>query len=105
MFKETMKQIVFWILVFCAVAVVAVFIGWYQGLPNPVGMFGIASGIAMSAVGYYAWKARAENIEKIKQNGVLSPEEMALIIQIKENCSTNLTEGLSKIISEEEMVG
>lgn len=105
MFKETMKQIVFWVLLFCAIAVVAIFIGWYIGLPNPVGMFAVVSGIAMLAVGYYAWKAKAENVEKIKQNGVLSKEEMAMVIQIKENCNTNLTEDLSRIISENEIGG
>lgn len=105
MFKETMKQIVFWILVFCAISVIVIFVGWYIGLPNPVGMFGIVSGIAMAVVGYYAWKAKAENVQKIKQNGILSPEEMAMVIQIKENGGVNFTESLSKIISEEEIGG
>ena len=105
MFKETMKQIVFWILVFSAVAVIVIFVGWFLGLPNPVGMFAVVSGIPMLSVGYYAWKAKAENVEKIKANGILSKEEMNLIIQIKEGCGTSLTESLSKLIPEQDIGG
>ena len=99
-----MKQIVFWILVFCAITIVAIFVGWYVGLPNCVGMFSVTAGIAMLAVGYYAWKAKAENVEKIKKNAVLSDDEMAMIIQMRESGSNNLSDFVPKVTSEQQEI-
>lgn len=100
-----MKQIVFWVLIFSGCLSVAVLIGWYFGLPNAIGMFAISAGIGTIAIGYYAWKAKAENIVKIKQNGILTKEEMSLIIQMKEECGNKFIENLSKVISTPEIGG
>ena len=100
-----MKQIVFWVLIFSGCLSIAVLIGWYFELPNAIGMFGISAGIGTIAIGYYAWKAKAENIEKIKQNGILTKEEMSLIIQMKEECGNKFIENLSKVISTPEIGG
>ena len=105
MWKEYSKQLVFWVLIFCGFATIAVFIGWYLGKEHAVEMLIPIVSIASVVIIYYANKARAENIEKIKKNGILSKEEIALIIQIKENYGSNLMEGLTKIATTQELVG
>ena len=38
MWKEYSKQLVFWVLIFCGFATIAVFIGWYLGKEHAVEM-------------------------------------------------------------------
>ena len=68
-------------------------------------MLTVVGSIAAFAVVYYTTKARDENIEKIKKNGVLSPDEIAMIIKIKEGCNTSLLDNLTKIASSTEIGG
>ena len=62
-------------------------------------MLAIFAWVASITVIYYSNKARDENLEKIKKNGVLSKEELSMIIKLKESDSPALTDILSKVIS------
>ena len=99
LWQEYSKQLTFWILIFCGVGIVAVLIGWYLGFPRAVEMLAIFAWVASITVIYYSNKARDENLEKIKKNGVLSKEELSMIIKLKESDSPALTDILSKVIS------
>lgn len=66
--RETSKTVLGSVLIFCGAFSIAVLVGWFNGLPDVLGMLGIVSAIATLVVKYYMEKAAKENIQKIKQD-------------------------------------
>ena len=67
---ETSKFVLGCTLLFCAVLAVAILAGWYYGLDGAPEMLAIPAGIAGTVIGFYSWKARAENAIKLSKERV-----------------------------------
>jgi uncharacterized membrane protein YfcA len=61
---ETSKKVLGAVLVFCILGIIASMVGWFIGLQQAPEMAGIFSGIVLTEIGFYTWKAKAENIQK-----------------------------------------
>jgi hypothetical protein len=77
--KETSKDILYKTLIVCAILSTLCFIGWFKEIDGAPEMLQIVAGVALLELGYYSWKARSENIEKIKKRGILSEETMNIL--------------------------
>lgn len=63
---ETSKIALAGVLIFCACWLIACLIGWFVGLSEAYLMAAVPTTVAATSVGFYAWKAKAENVIKIR---------------------------------------
>jgi hypothetical protein len=61
---ETSKFALHTILAVGITGLAASVVGWFKGLPEAPAMAGVFAGLILAEVGFYTWKARAENIMK-----------------------------------------
>ena len=83
---ETSKKVLGGTLIFCGVAAIVVLYGWLNGAEDATGMLGVIAGTGGIALGFYNWKARAENLIKLS----------------REKIDGKLMEMISKMTSEDE---
>lgn len=69
MLKETTKQVLFFVLLFCFLMLIVCVIGWFNGLMGASAMAAIFSGMASLVIAAYIWKAKNENVLKIVKSG------------------------------------
>lgn len=59
------KKVLFGTLIVCGILLVAIVIAWIVlDRSDAAGMAGVVTGLAGIVVGFYEWKARAENLAK-----------------------------------------
>lgn len=67
---ETSKKVLGCVLIVGGLMSIAILIGWFVGLADAPGMLGVVVSIMSVTVGFYKWKARAENIAKEQSRGL-----------------------------------
>ena len=88
--KETSKQMLFWVLIYCGVALTVILIMWACGTAGAPAMASIYSAPAAVVIGFYEWKARGENLMKVKELG-LSDSVLKQYIRHKATTNTEST--------------
>ena len=102
MMSETSKLVLFAVVSFCIIASTFVLVGWSFGLQGAEDLFRTIIALLMFVTGFYSWKARAENIEKIKQRGVLRDETINIIAK---QGDTTVSKQTQSSRSDEDAVG
>lgn len=70
--EETSKLVLFSLIIFCITSANIVLIGWLKGKGSAEILFMWIILLLIFITSFYTWKAKGENIEKIKKRGVLS---------------------------------
>ena len=81
MLNETSKLMLFTIIIVAVIFAVVILIGWYNKLEDAAEFFQIDMWLIIFVVSFYMWKAKAENIEKIKKRGVLSEDMLNKLLE------------------------
>lgn len=89
--KETSKFILFILIIFCIVVCIVILIGWFKNLDGAVDMFKSIIALLIFITSFYSWKARSENIEKIKKKGILNDAMIMKLIDKNDDVSTILS--------------
>lgn len=89
--KETSKFILFILIIFCIVVCIVILIGWFKKLDGAVDMFKSIIALLIFITSFYSWKARSENIEKIKKKGILNDAMIMKLIDKNDDVSTILS--------------
>lgn len=61
---ETSKFVLGCVLGFCGLFALAILVGWFMGKEDATGLLAAISAPAGTALGYYYWKAKNENMSK-----------------------------------------
>jgi hypothetical protein len=61
---ETSKLVLGAVLAFCGAFALAILVGWFTGKEDATGLLAAICVPAGTALGYYYWKAKNENISK-----------------------------------------
>jgi len=80
--RETSKTILGSVLIFCGCTIVAVIVGWFMRLENAPEIIATIMTVGSAVVGFYLWKAKAENIQKIQRGAVLTEEQIAKLLEM-----------------------
>ena len=78
---ETSKLILLSLIVFCVLVSIVILIGWLLNKGGAVELFRWIITLLIFITSFYTWKAKAENVEKIKKNGVLSDAMINKLIE------------------------
>jgi uncharacterized membrane protein YeaQ/YmgE (transglycosylase-associated protein family) len=62
--RETSKFVLACVLGFCGAFALAVLVGWFMGKEDATGLMAAICAPAGTALGYYYWKAKNENLSK-----------------------------------------
>lgn len=89
--RETSKKVLFFVLAFCLVALIACLVGWFMGRPGAAAMAGIFSGLAGTEVAFYSWKAKNENVLKIVKSGDATMKEAIALSKSSAITSATMT--------------
>jgi hypothetical protein len=89
---ETSKKVLKYALVFCAIWGVVVLVGWFSGLEDAPTMAGVPAGVAAIVIGFYEWKAKAENMLKIGRSMGAQGAKTALEAVLKKENRGEYTE-------------
>lgn len=66
----TTKKVLFGTLIFCAVMFVVIVIAWIVfDRTDATGLAGVVAAPAATAIGFYSWKAKSENLKKLEALG------------------------------------
>lgn len=88
--RETSKVVLACVLCFCAVGAVCVLIGWIAfDRADAAALMAAVLSPALTAVGFYAWKAKAENVLKIAKGIDKDAEREALNTVAQEKMQGN----------------
>ena len=80
--RETSKTVLGSVLIFCGVLVVSVIVGWFMKLENAPEIIATIATVAGAVIAFYLWKAKAENIIKIKRVKVLTDEQVDKLLSM-----------------------
>ena len=80
---ETSKLVLGCVLILCGIFAIAIMFGWCRGLDGAPEMLGIVAGTAGTVIGFYSWKAKAENLIKLSREEIDS-DLMAAISKMRE---------------------
>ena len=83
--RETSKTILGSVLIFCGCTIVAVIVGWFMRLENAPEIIATIMTVASAVVGFYLWKAKAENLVKIQRGAVLTEDQVKKLIDMADN--------------------
>lgn len=83
--RETSKTILGSVLIFCGALIVAVVVGWFMKLPDAPEIIATFATIGSVVVGFYLWKAKAENIVKIQRGAVLTDEQIKKLLDMADH--------------------
>lgn len=78
---ETSKLVLLSLIVFCVAVSAVILIGWMLGREGAVDLFRWIISLLIFITSFYTWKAKSENVEKIKKNGILSDAMIDKLIE------------------------
>lgn len=70
------KKVLFGTLIYCAVMMTVIILAWIiWDRTDATGLAGVVAAPAATAIGFYSWKAKAENLKKLEQLTPIVVEE------------------------------
>lgn len=78
---ETSKLILLSLIVFCVAVSIVILVGWMLKRDGAVELFRWIITLLIFITSFYTWKAKAENVEKIKKRGILSDAMIDKLIE------------------------
>lgn len=86
---ETSKAALMGSLIFCALVIAIILIGWLSGRDDALGMLTVIAAIAVLIVRYYMRKAQAENVLKIQRANKLTDAQITHLLDLAERGTKN----------------